>query len=359
MNILYDYQTFRNRFGGIARYHYELSKGLFNIGDENEIATLFTQNEYLLKDSLYRVWNPLGHKDFKGRYKLTNLIETLNRCYSIERIKNNKFDIFHPTYYNPYFIKYLKKPFVITVHDFVHEKYDPMRVEDIANKRLLIEKANKIIAISENTKKDIIEYYNTPKDKIQVIYHGIHKAPTIYIKNNYGAYILFVGDRNGYKNFRIFLKAAAILLNNNQNLRLICTGNPFSEEESELIRSYGIIEQVIQKSANDLELNSLYKHALVFVYPSLYEGFGMPILEAFSNNCPICISNTSCFPEIAQEAALYFDPFSVDSIASTIEKVMYNKELKNKLIKLGRKRAESFSWEETLKKTQSLYHEIR
>jgi Glycosyltransferase len=358
MNILYDFQTYNNRFGGIARYHYELANGLKNIGEKSEISTLFTQSEYLLKDEKYKVYNPLGYNKFKGRYRIGKYIEKINKCYSIERIRKNKFDIFHPTYYNPYFLEYLTKPFVVTVHDFVHEKFDPLRVQDIANKKLLIEKSNKIIAVSENTKRDILEYYDIPENKIQVIYHGVHKVKTNYLENPYGDYILYVGDRYGYKNFMFFLEAIYHLLNVNKNLNLVCTGCPFSDEEINQLRSYKISNQVFQKAANELELRSLYKHALVFVSPSLYEGFGIPILEAFSNDCPICISNSSSFPEIAQDAAIYFNPLSFDSIISAVESVIKNKGLRNKLVEMGQKRVKDFSWERTVKETKSLYSEI-
>lgn len=358
MKILYDYQTFKYRFGGIARYHYELSKGLERQGCKTQIATIFTQSEYLIKDSRYNVVNLLGYKEFKGRYKLSNFVEDLNRKYSLNQIKKNRYDLFHPTYYDPYFLPHLQKPLVVTVHDFVHEKYDQARTIDIANKKLLIEKADKIIAISQNTKNDILTYYNPPEEKVQVIYHGIHKASDAYLNNPYGAYILFVGDRNGYKNFKNFFKASVPILKKDRNLHLICTGRPFTDAENEFIQSNEVKGQVIQKSASDRELGSLYRHARVFVYPSLYEGFGMPILEAFSNGCPICISEASCFPEIARDAACYFDPFSVESIQEAIEKVIYDVNFRNTLIDRGNKLYPKFSWDKTIQQTMELYQQL-
>lgn len=358
MKILYDYQTFKFRYSGIARYHYELSKGLENIGFETQIATLFTQSEYLLKDPRYRVINPLGYKEFKGRYTMSNLVENINQKYAVSQIKKNKFDLFHPTYYDPYFLPHLHRPLVITVHDFVHEKFDPARTGDIANKKLVIERADKIIAISQNTKNDILTYYNPPEEKVQVIYHGTPDFKMPYLKNPYGSYILFVGDRKGYKNFANFLKAAGQILKKDRELKLVCTGNPFTDEETELINSYALTNQIVQVSASDRELNSLYRHARVFVYPSFYEGFGMPILEAFSNECPICISDSSCFPEIAQDAASYFDPASVDSMQYAIEKVIYNDDFRNILIERGNKLRTNFSWEKTIRQTVDLYLQI-
>ena len=358
MKILYDYQTFKFRFSGIARYHYELSKGLEINGIETQIATLFTQSEYLLKDPRYKVFNILGYKKFRGRFKISNFVEDSNQKYAVSQVKKNRYDLFHPTYYDSYFLPYLHKPLVITIHDFVHEKFDPARTGDIANKRLLIEKADKIIAISQNTKNDILTFYNPPEEKVQVIYHGIHNIKMQYLNNPYGSYILFVGDRKGYKNFTNFLKATAQILKKDQKLRLVCTGNPFTEEEKGLINSFAITNQIIQIPASDQALNSLYRHARVFVYPSFYEGFGMPILEAFSNECPICISNASCFPEIAQDAACYFDPASVESIQHAIEKTIYDDDFRNILIERGNKLRTNFSWEKTIQQTLKLYHQV-
>ncbi len=116
-----------------------------------------------------------------------------------------------------------------------------------------------------------------------------------------------------------------------------------------------ISERVIQVSANEKELTSFYANALVFVFPSLYEGFGMPILEAFANNCPICISNTSCFPEIAQNAALYFDPYDEETIYESIEIGVYNVQIRQNLKLAGKNRLTDFSWEKTAKETIELY----
>ncbi len=358
MKILYDYQTFKNRFGGIARYHYELSNGIRYLGNNTEIATLLSPNHYLQNDPRYFVLNPIGHNPFRGRYKISQYIEQINKAYSSIRIKSNNFDIFHPTYYDTYFKRLLNKPLVITVHDFVHEKYDPLRTNDINNKRQLIYDSDKIIAISNNTKKDILDYYNIADDKIEVIYHGIHPFKKKYLRNQYGTYLLFVGDRKGYKNFTTFFDAASSILKQHSRLNLVCTGSPFSEEEIHLIKYQNLEKQVFQISANETELNSLYRHALAFFYPSFYEGFGMPILEAFSNHCPVCLSNASCFPEIASEAAIYFDPSSVDSIRLTIEKIISDKIIRIRLIELGLKRMKDFSWDSTCKKTNALYKSI-
>ena len=328
MRILFDYQSFDQRYGGVSRYHYELMKGLVYEKQEVEISTIFSECEYLLSDESIRVLNLLSKKKFKGRFRINEILQSINQLYSIHHIRKGNYDIFHPTYYSPYFLKSLKKPFVITVHDFVHEKFDSENKNEIENKKLLIQKSDKIIAISENTKLDIISYYSVPVEKITVIYHGFKKLENhSEIENIYGNYILFVGKRVEYKNFFRFLLAASQIMQEDSTLNLVCTGYPFSKNELNFIDNLHISDRVVVVSANEQVLNSLYKNAHVFVYPSLYEGFGMPILEAFANNCPMCISNTSCFPEIARDGALYFDPYDVNSIYTTIKSILYNAQL--------------------------------
>jgi len=223
----------------------------------------------------------------------------------------------------------------------------------------LIHKADKIIAISENTKADIISYYSVPVEKITVIYHGFKKPEDhSEIKNIYGNYILYVGKRVEYKNFFRFLLAVTQVMQEDRNLKLVCAGYPFNKNELKYIDNLQISDRVILVSANEQQLNSLYKNAIVFVYPSLYEGFGMPILEAFANNCPICISNTSCFPEIALDAALYFDPYDVNSIYAAVKNVLYNTQLGKDLIKAGQIRLLDFSWDKTVGRTMSVYNSL-
>jgi glycosyltransferase involved in cell wall biosynthesis len=109
-------------------------------------------------------------------------------------------------------------------------------------------------------------------------------------------------------------------------------------------------------NADDNKLNELYSNALMFVYPSLYEGFGMPILEAFANNCPVCLSNSSCFPEIAGKAGEYFDPDNHQSILSSMEKVLYNISYAEELVQDGQNRLKMFSWSKTIQETFNSYN---
>ena len=362
MRILYDHQIFSlQKYGGISKYFSELFR---NLTEEHEykISILHSDNHYLANNDI-RVGktNLIPNKEFKGKFTLKQINYLINQNYSKRFLAKNTFDLFHPTFYNPYFLKTLKKPYVLTVHDLIAFKFEYLSDHFSSVRPQMkeaIEKANRIIAVSENTKKDIIEQFNINPERIDVIYHGYTKPVSSNTVNSYGRYILFVGLREGYKNFDTFIKAINVLLNRERDLRIICVGKPFSKSEILMFIKLNIIDQMIAVNVDENKLNLLYSHALAFVYPSLYEGFGMPILEAFINNCPVCLSNSSCFPEIAGNAGVYFDPNNEESIRKAIEKVLYNKEFALEKINEGKKRLADFSWEKAAYETVLTYQRV-
>ena len=242
----------------------------------------------------------------------------------------------------------------------IHEKF-PQYVTDanitIGHKKKVITRATRIIAISENTKKDIIEIFNINPQKIDVIYHstsmkhfsGKHK---LQIPERF---LLFVGDRTPYKNFKRFMETFAQIHEQDKTLFAIYTGSKLKKDEQDMLIGMGIFEYTIHIKASDQALSELYSRALLFVYPSLYEGFGIPILEAYACHCPVALSNTSCFPEIAGDAAVYFDPYSISSMSEAITKVIYNEEKRSQLIRLGNERLKRYSWEKAAQKTEEAY----
>jgi len=315
MKILYDHQIFYiQKFGGISRYFYELmnhSKNLF----EYDIPRLYSDNIYvkLLKKNKEF---PLKF-NFKGKGRIINYI---NKTNSIKKLKNKNYDIIHPTYYDPYIINEITK--------ITQRKNDKMFAFNL----------------------------EIPEEKEKIIY----KEKT-FLENNYNYerqnYILFTGQRGTYKNFFKFIEAVSPLLFR-YNLRLICTGQELTKDEIIFLNKYKIVEKTKVVFASETELQDFYSKALLFVFPSLYEGFGFPILEAFTTGCPMVLSNTSCFPEIAGDAAIYFDPYSVDDIRDKIENVILSNSLRTMLIKRGFERLKHFSWEKTVKQTYQLYSDL-
>jgi len=368
LKVLYDHQIFSlQKYGGISRYFAELMVQYRSEKDiDFELACKYSDNQYLrdmLKLGLIKKSSDAKSKTRKYLYY------ALNRLNSMSIIKQGDYDVLHPTYYDPYFLKNLDgKPFVITVHDLTQDlfpQYFKKPGRNTRMKRSVLEKAEKVIAISNHTKRDIINYFNVPEEKITVIYHGNSLKSGKTISGDLGIglsekrYVLFVGLRGGYKNFHTFVPAVSKVLKQDETLEVICVGaGPFLKEEVDLMKAHGTENRFSQVSVNDEELIELYSNALALVFPSLYEGFGMPILEAMDCGCPAILSNTSSMPEVGGNAAYYFDPEDVESIRASIEKVIYDGELRKKMILDGRNQAEKFSWEKTAKETLKIYQSL-
>lgn len=378
MKILYDDQIFAmQRHGGISRYFAELLNVFSHtMGISYDLTTQFTQNTYARKYNLINRRLSLRIENF-----LLTLVELftpttsdavavkdrINSEYRDKLFREANYDVFHPTYYNPYFLSMIyEKPFVITVHDMIHELFPQMYPIDDINSQMtthwkmsLLSRADKIIAVSENTKRDILSLTGIPEEKITVVYHASSIRPNMGVAcdiNLPDYYILFVGERIRYKNFVPFVRAIAELLRKNRNLYLVCAGGrDLTDPEKQLFTELSIYGQVLQFTVDDETLAYLYSKAIMFAFPSLYEGFGMPILEAFSCGCPVILSEASSFPEVAGEAALYFNPTDIESIKYAVERVLYDSELRERLVNAGLQRVVNFSWDKTASETMAVY----
>lgn len=363
MRILFDHQIYSNQnYGGISRYFYELSKGLTSLGNECQNSIYFSENEFM-KDREFFSSRSFIPFQFKGRQKVK---EHLNQLVSNKLLKKGNYDVFHPTYYDPYFLntKPASKPFVVTFYDLIHEKFSdryPTLLanmdEVIASRKVMLKNASKVIAISHNTKKDIIDYYGIPEERVSVTHLASSFLPnTLAPDSHWGDYILFVGNRLGYKNFALFLEAVQPLLLREKALKLICAGGgKFNDEEQKLIGKLGVEKQLLQIPVDDKRLATLYTNALFFVFPSLYEGFGLPALEAFNCNCPTILSNVSSLPEIGQDAALYVDPENHADILQKCEQFYYDPKLRDEYREKGHQQAAKFSWERVSSETLDIY----
>lgn len=359
--ILFDNQMFTfQRFGGVTRYFadlmYNLPAGEFGA----EIPMRYCENHY--------VTETYGHEydkiTFPRNYRLRRQIYILvNKYLATKAVKNDDYDIFHPTYFNPYFLKHVKKrqkPFVLTIHDMTFERY-PQDVliydRTIPHKKLLISEADHIIAVSENTKRDIVELLGTDPAKISVVHHGYRMIGTP-ASQLFDRYVLYVGERKGYKNFLPWLSAIRPIFNLDPNLKVVCTGSPFSRAELKLFAKWNITDRLVHISANDAQMASLYKYALCFVFPSHYEGFGIPILEAFANGCPVCLSNASCFPEVAGDAGLFFNPGDAQSMQDALKEMLVSAALRDELRHKGLERSKEFSLEKMVENTCRVYRKL-
>lgn len=380
MKILYDYQVFNQIIGGASNCFVELISHLpDNI--KYEIGIRESNNKHLREKSLINnlkknslcQTNFILPYHFPGQYRLYSFFnnkfknfpssEHKNRDYSIKLLQSQDFDIFHPTDFNPYFLKYIgNKPFVLTIHDLIADRFYASNNKQTLWRKQLVDKAAHIVAVSEKTKEDIIDLLKIQEDKISVIYHGVSIPHNLNLEKRIinDKYFLFVGRRKGYKNFIPMIKALSPFLQTHKDYKLVCTANDFTKEELKLFKDLKIKDSIIHKFVSYNEMLNLYRYATAFIYPSLYEGFGIPILEAYSMECPVLLSNYSCFPEIAQDAALYFNlDENSNSLTDLINKVHnMSKEEKKTLINKQNKRLSNFSWEKSAKELSNVYENL-
>lgn len=358
LQVIYDSQIFdAQTFGGISRYFCEIIPRM-NI--TFDISVRYSENIYLKESKLCKHRLPIPRWIF-NKYK--NKLLGKNRKFSEHMLRSSSTYLLHATYYEPYFQEWLgNNPYVITVHDMIYEKLPEFFSKEdreliFEQKKKVVTQADRVIAISQNTKKDIIELLHIAPEKIDVIYHGtnIQKPTQKILVTLPKRFILYVGTRYSYKNFTRFAKAFSLLSSKDKDLYAICTGNPFSMNEIKIFESLNISPKFIHIQASDAMLYTLYTQAEAFVFPSLYEGFGIPILEAYACLCPAIISNTSCFPEIAADAAAYFNPYSEIEIADTIASVIYNPTLRTDLIHKGSEQIKLYSWEKAALQTEQVY----
>lgn len=380
MKILYDYQAFQmQKVGGVSNCFAELIAHLPE-SVQWEIGLKENGNVHLIEKGLLPSLktpsltgdNFLMQKHFYGKGTIFRFLnehfegfpssEHINKKYSVELLKEQNFDLFHPTFFDPYFLPYLgDKPFVLTIHDFITDKFkEPNHVQTLWRK-VLAPKASHLIAVSEKTKQDVVDILHIPDDKISVIYHGVSVPNNIHFKPVIGGnYFLFVGRRDGYKNFKPMVIAMTSFLQKHPDFKLVCTAGDFNNEEKALFEKLKIKNQIVHIFASYEELLNLYKYAKAFVYPSLYEGFGIPILEAYAMQCPVLLADESCFPEIAGDAALYFKLNDEENTLTRLLDSFIDMDSSSfeTLIDKQNVRLKKYSWQEAAKQLAELYEMV-
>lgn len=361
MKIFYDHQVFSwQKAGGVSRYFIELMSHLPE-DMEYMLPPMLSENVYLESlgsgMSLVKSWSFANYRVRKKLY------EAVNQLRSSAIISKGGFDVLHPTYYSTYFLRRRKAPFVITVHDFIHEKY-PQYFTDTAKvireKKESVTHADRIIAISEHTKRDLVDIYGIPASRVDVIYHGASSLSPVQepVPDAGERFILFVGDRTKYKNFLNLAEAFMMLSKADPQLRLVCAGQPFSPAEMKHFTFLGIAGKVMARFVTDGQLAWLYANTACFVFPSAYEGFGLPILEAWSAGAPVALSRASCFPEIAGDAATWFEPDDPSTMVTAISDVIYSGDTRSRLQQLASKRLKMFDWGKTAALTADIYRSL-
>lgn len=363
INLMYDYQILlMQHYGGISRYFYEVITRL----PEEEFQLFFPvirNMNYYFEDYFRK---PVRRIEDKEKYRrIVNLNRKCGR-WVLRRKKENM--VFHPTYYNPYFLKEFEGKLVVTVHDMIHENYPEYFANNptIEHKRLLMERADSIIAVSKTTKSDILRLYPyIDADKIKVVYHGSNQIKVDIHSEEYekkylqnGGFILYVGNRDRYKNFGNFAKAASHIMKEIKDIQLVCVGGgELLPQEKAIFENVGCLDRVIQEAASEDELSWLYQNAKCFVFPSKAEGFGIPILEAWKNECLVILGDIECFREVGGNAAIYFNPDNIEEI----EQKIYNSiagDGRERMIASGKERLKQFSWDTCAQMHFQTYREL-
>ncbi len=363
MKVLFDPQIFSiQKYGGISRYFVRMAEEMQNMGEDVAIEAGWHINYYLTESNSKLV---KGHYFHKYPSHSIRAFRKLNSYKGSLRSFLSRPDIIHETYFSSEPIIKTSRSVIVTVYDMIQELYsDQFRPEELVTvpKKAALKRADHIISISHQTKKDLIRLFDIDSEKISVVHLAADKALKIDKVESEGnrPFILYVGLRSGYKNFSNFLKAFASSERLKSELNIYAFGGGgFNQQEKELIQSLGLSSnQVLQVAGTDLDLASLYSKAHAFVYPSLYEGFGIPPLEAMTYGCPVVSSYTSSLPEVIGDAGLTFDPLNVEEMASQLEKVVFDEDLRSILIEKGYQRVQQFSWKNTALQTLEIYKNV-
>lgn len=362
MKIAFDPQIFTlQKYGGISRYFCSLAGQLADLEGVNVgIVAPFYINAYLEK-------LPEG---IVAGIKVPKISKTV-RAFQLSSLwlargAIAKFapQIVHETYYTASPVAPKGVRTVVTVYDMINERFPagfPPYDRTTELKRLATQRADHVICISESTRNDLLELFDLPEEKVSVVYLGFDRlTPRPSETKQRKPYLLYVGIRGGYKNFAGFLRAYASSPWLRSNFDVVCFGGgKFSSTEKKLFVDLKLADhQPSQFDGNDIRLAGLYNGAALFVYPSLYEGFGIPPLEAMSLGCPVACSNISSIPEVVGDAVEYFDPKDPESMRIAMELVLNSTARRAELVSNGKLRCMQFSWERCADETLAVYKKL-
>jgi len=360
----YDPKTGLPRRVGSGEYCFQLLLNLNKIDKKNNYIIYLPQAPALDLPKESQNW----HYKIIGPRKMWTLFGL-----SLEfLLKRSKPDVFlSPTHYLPIFSPYRSLISILDV-SYLHfpQLFKSSDLNQLRNwTKFSLKKARGVFTISQASKDDIIKEYGVPGYKIAITYPGVKAGLKVDLdrlnmedlKKKYAIkkdFVLYVGTLQPRKNVIRLIEAFSKLKN---DVELVIVGRKgwLYEEILEAPKKYKIENKVkFLESVPDEDLPSFYENALCFVLPSLYEGFGLPVLEAMKYGCPVIASNVSSLPEAGGDAALYVDPENVDDIAKNLKLLIEDKILREKLVKKGYEQVKKFSWEKTAKETLNVLTKI-
>jgi glycosyltransferase involved in cell wall biosynthesis len=374
MWLAYDHQIFcLQKVGGISRYFCKLIEQLNKLDQVTRVFAPFYRNQYLQQ---------LPRQTVQGRQVVdyprycADLAVAVNGYMSRPQLKAWQPDLVHETYFSKVRSGPTNRPSIVTVFDMIGElglegappTFAQMKA---TNKYAAVSRADHVVCISEQTRQDLIRLFNIQPEKVLTIHLGCDQELAVAAVQDSDEsaarlstrlsssrpYFFYVGLRQGYKNFSGLLRSIASSSRLKSSFDVIAFGGgTFTSDEQALIDDLKFDpEQIKQISGDDLTLTQLYQQASAFVYPSLYEGFGLPPLEAMLHRCPVVSSHVSAMPEVLGDAAEFFDPSQIDSIAQALERVAFSNDRRHELINKGLERLKAFTWQACAKRHLSLY----
>ena len=367
MKILFDHKIFLlQKYGGISRYISKLNYNLNLKNIDSKIISPISINKYLINTEK----NQVVHFHLKKVYRFCNkLFNFYNDQFSNYYINKFKPNIIHRTYYKPGYTRYKFKKFitVITVYDLIHEKFSKMYNLKNENKwkEKYLSQADHIICISRQTQDDLLKFYNINREKTSIVHLGSEfnleadKHLQFSLKKKQ-KFLLYVGDRKRYKNFKKFIHAFSLSRELQKNFKIVCCGSvKFTEDEKKYFKKINInLNDINYFEASDNLLAYFYKNATCLVFPSKYEGFGLPAIEAMSYGCPVIASDIKIFREILGENASYFDPDNEYDIKKILEENILSNDKLIQLSKNGFEHSKNYTWQKCADETLKVYKKI-
>ncbi len=364
IDVLIDDQIFlMHARGGISRYFAELLRE-FDSHPEWGVNALtsvrYSPNQHLRE--VDRSVRDLPFPEMTRRWKVAKRLARYPSAVIRGRLAP---DIVHYTYYNPQALTIFPGvPKVVTVHDMVPERLPAELVDGDPHlaKRQFVDEADAIICVSEATRDDLFAAWGEITDRpVIVTGHGASDRfnPGVAPAQLGYNYLLHVGSRDHYKNFGMLMTAYAGSDAQAAGLRLVAVGGgPLTEDELELAQTLGITDQLVQITASEAELPGLYRGAELFVFPSLLEGFGIPVLEAMATGTPAVLADTPVFREVAADAAVYYSAEDPWALRAEINRLCGDPTARAELAAAGVRRAAEYSWQRTALATAELYRTL-
>lgn len=366
MKLVYDHQVFSLQdAGGASRYHFELAFHLSSVANVHVTAYIgFNRSVHRWKELRVRGVRVLSYgtrmRPGLVRYGVNEAI--MSTTCMIE----GQYDIYHPTLYRHMpLIK--SRRVVATHHDCVHERFPqlfPKRKRVMLAKKRLYEKADAIICVSESSRNDLMQFYDVAHEKVHMVHHGI--TPFVVTASDYLAatrmfprpYFLYVGARHAYKNFRGLLHSFAMGGFSKDFDLIVIGGGEFTHEERSQIHQLAVEKSVRQvEYASESFLAAAYARATLLVYPSLYEGFGFPPLEAMSVGCPVLAANNGAVAEVCGDAASYFPLSTCENFAQDLDDAINSLDREDRILR-GYQRVAKYTWQASTANTLKIYSSL-